>query len=401
MLYGNPRVCLITNEYPPAIGGVGQSARRVASLLVEAGIDLEVLVLMRHESPLPLDESITSEEKDGIVVHRARVWMPGWATDPAKRRSLGSEAVTRFNRESFEVVRHLQKTRSYDLLHGFFLYPAGFLAATVARLVCIRSVVSIRGNDVGRNAFDPQLRSFISTALEQADYVTSVATSLLEFADKTICSVSGKSRVILNSCDTRGIECEVPTNVALRRPVVGAAGVFRYKKGLLYLFKALSELQHSREFSLLLAGGFRGPQEEEIHLRQLREYGLVDRTTITGMMTHSQMQGHLRLFDVIAFPSLFSEGCPMTMLEAMSVRCAVVASRSGAIPEVIMNEENGLLFDVGDWKKLGDHIRRLLDNPELRRALADQAHSRIAALSLKSEQEAWLEVYQLALSRPG
>jgi glycosyltransferase involved in cell wall biosynthesis len=60
-----------------------------------------------------------------------------------------------------------------------------------------------------------------------------------------------------------------------------------------------------------------------------------------------------------------------------------------------------LLFDVGDWKKLGDHIRRLLDNPELRRSLADQAHSRIAALSLKSEQESWLEVYQLALGRPG
>lgn len=38
------------------------------------------------------------------------------------------------------------------------------------------------------------------------------------------------------------------------------------------------------------------------------------------------------------------------MLEAMTLRRPVVGSRSGAIPKVIVNEENGLLFDVGDWR---------------------------------------------------
>lgn len=396
---GSARVCLITHEYPPEVGGVGQSARRIAKLLLEAGIDLEVLVLTKHECPIPLDESVTSEENDGVLVHRALVWMPGWATDPTKRKFLGSEALTRFNREGFEIVRLLQKTRSYDLLHGFYAYPAGFLAVTVARYVGIRSLVSIRGNDIGRNAFDPQLRPFVTVALEHADYVTSVATSLLEFADKTIYSVAGKSRVILNSFDPMNNKIELPADVKLHRPIVGAAGVFRYKKGMIYLFKALCALQRSHQFSLLLAGGFPWPREEEAHLSQLRELGLMDKATITGMITHERMLGYLGLFDIIVFPSMFSEGCPMTMLEAMTLKRAVVASRSGAIPEVIENEKSGLLFDTGDWTKLEDHLRRLLDHPDLRESLGKGAYRRTKMLNSANEQKSWLDVYRMVLSK--
>src|SRR3977135_888441 len=97
------RVCLITHEFPPDVGGVGQSARRVATLMVEAGVDPEVLILARHSTPVPLDESVTSEEIEGLLVHRALVWMPGWSPDSTKRVFMGSEATTRFNREAFEI----------------------------------------------------------------------------------------------------------------------------------------------------------------------------------------------------------------------------------------------------------------------------------------------------------
>jgi glycosyltransferase involved in cell wall biosynthesis len=312
---------------------------------------------------------------------------------------MGSEATTRFNLEAFEIIRLLQTKRSYDLLHGFFLYPAGFLAVTVARWAGIRSIVSIRGNDVGRNAFDPQLRTFISATLEHADYVTSVTTGLLEFADKTLCSVAGKSRVILNSFDASSPGVEAQTELVPSRLVIGAAGVFRYKKGLIYLFKALSNLQQSHDFSLLLVGGFRGAREEEIHLRQLGELNLTDRTTITGMITHAHLLGYLDLFDVLVFPSLFSEGCPMVMLEAMSRRRAIIASRSGAIPEVIVNEESGLLFDVGNSRDLEKQICRLLNEPELRRSLGENAYRKSLLLSPAREQEAWLGAYHQAIAR--
>lgn len=395
----NERVCLITHEFPPEIGGVGQSALRVATLMVEAGVDLEVLVLARHATPVPLDESITSEESEGLLVHRALIWMPGWSADSTKRVFMGSEATTRFNREAFEIIRLLQSKRSYNLLHGFFLYPAGFLAVTVARWAGIRSIVSIRGNDVGRNAFDPQLRTFISATLEQADYVTSVTDGLLDFAHKTICSVAGKSRVILNSFDARNAKVEAQTEMVPSRPIVGAAGVFRYKKGLIYLFKALSTLHQSHSFNLLLAGGFRDRHEEEVHLRQLKELNLTNRTTITGMITHAHLLGYLDLFDILVLPSMFSEGCPMVMLEAMSRRRAIIASRSGAIPEVIINEETGLLFDVGNSSELEKQIRRLLNEPELRRSLGENAHRKSLLLSPAREQEAWLGAYHEAIAR--
>src|SRR5439155_653851 len=121
-----------------------------------------------------------------------------------------------------------------------FLYPSGFIATAVARLHDLPSIVSIRGNDVGKYAFDPLRRPFVRAALEQADQVTSVATSLTCFADRMLAPIAHKSRTILNSVE---IDPDLPRDrpeVATQGLVIGSAGLFRYKKGLIYLLKALA-----------------------------------------------------------------------------------------------------------------------------------------------------------------
>lgn len=391
----NQRVCLLTGQYPPDLGGVGNSAQRVASLLAGRGLEVHVLHLKKHPEPLRLDQAIETLREGEVWVHRARVWHPDWRSAAAG----GSEAevLTRYNREIFELVHLLQRRHRFALLHGFFLYPAGYAAALAARMHGIRSIVSIRGNDVGKYMFDPLRAGFVATALEHADAVTSVAKSLLDAADAGLAPIAAKGRVILNSIEPEAFAPRRRPTLELRAPVVGSAGLFRYKKGLTYLFQALAELRTRHSFSLLLAGAFFDAKEEASHRKELAELGLEPYTHITGRLSRDAFLDHLELFDVVAFPSLFSEGCPLALLEALAAGRVVVASRAGAIPELVEHGESGLLVEPGSSAELAAAIELLVEDRELHARLAQGARCRALELAPEVEQSAWLELYSQLL----
>jgi glycosyltransferase involved in cell wall biosynthesis len=108
------------------------------------------------------------------------------------------------------------------------------------------------------------------------------------------------------------------------------------------------------------------------------------------------MADYLQLFDILVFPSLFSEGCPRTLLEGMALGKAVIGARSGAIPEVILDRRNGLLVNPGSAQELGEAIAELASNPSLRARLGQQAMTTAVAMNGQHEREEWLDVYRSA-----
>ena len=69
-------------------------------------------------------------------------------------------------------------------------------------------------------------------------------------------------------------------------------------------------------------------------------------------------------------PSL-KEGLGSAVIEAFQAGCCAVVSRVGGLPELVRHEETGLLVDPANPATLASAIRRLLDNPALRRRLAE------------------------------
>src|SRR5262249_23765869 len=67
------------------------------------------------------------------------------------------------------------------------------------------------------------------------------------------------------------------------------------------------------------------------------------------------------------------EGLPVVLLEAMAAAKPVIASRSGGITDVIIDGDNGLLFDPGDRDMLVSGLQRLLAEPAMRRQLGARA----------------------------
>jgi glycosyltransferase involved in cell wall biosynthesis len=98
--------------------------------------------------------------------------------------------------------------------------------------------------------------------------------------------------------------------------------------------------------------------------------------------------------DVFVLPSL-SEGCPHVLLEAMAAGCPIVATRTGAIPEIIRDGETGILVDPGDSFQIEEAVRHLFRHPEEAKAMGRRAHEKVDEFSEEGEREGWREVYRL------
>lgn len=84
---------------------------------------------------------------------------------------------------------------------------------------------------------------------------------------------------------------------------------------------------------------------------------------------------HMAACDIFILPSR-SEAMPRAVLEAMSLKRTIIGSDVGGIPELIENEEDGLIFSSGNSAELQGCIEKLLNNRELAFAYSESAHKK-------------------------
>jgi glycosyltransferase involved in cell wall biosynthesis len=103
---------------------------------------------------------------------------------------------------------------------------------------------------------------------------------------------------------------------------------------------------------------------------QARDLGILHRIAFTGWLDSSAVHDLLESSDVLILPS-HAEGLPMAIIEAFAFGVAVIASSVGAIPEIVIDRNNGLLVSPGDVDALERAIRDLCTDDALRENLAD------------------------------
>lgn len=140
-------------------------------------------------------------------------------------------------------------------------------------------------------------------------------------------------------------------------PVVGTVSTIRSWKGHLDLLEAIVSLRSVRDVRLLLVGD--GPYAEVIRSR-VRELRLEGAIVMPGQ--REDVADMLSAMDVFAFPSTANEGVPQAVLQAMALRRPVVASQVGGIPEVVRDEETGILIPARDPSALARGIGRVIED---------------------------------------
>ena len=72
------------------------------------------------------------------------------------------------------------------------------------------------------------------------------------------------------------------------------------------------------------------------------------------------MNRELAKINLFVLPSLFGEGLPMVVLEAMAAGLPVVASRVEGVPEAVVHRETGLLVEAGSVSQLAGSIEEII-----------------------------------------
>jgi glycosyltransferase involved in cell wall biosynthesis len=157
------------------------------------------------------------------------------------------------------------------------------------------------------------------------------------------------------------------------------------RKGGDVLLAAWKKLQPSQAKLLLIGGEVADlPEEVEHH------------SYISPEELKSRFYPHAQIF---AFPTR-AEGYGMVVLEAMAYGLAVVASRIGAIPEMVADGETGFLVEPEATSALAEKLAMLIANPEIRRKMGEAGRRRALELfGVERRNRLLATVYRTALEK--
>lgn len=179
---------------------------------------------------------------------------------------------------------------------------------------------------------------------------------------------------IYNGVDLGKFENALPAlHLRDRGPVIGFIGRLVADKGGAILLQAARPVLRSYPAATLV---FVGDGPCRIEWEGLaKRLGIADQVLFIGV--RQDMPETYAALDIVVLPSLV-ESMPMVVLEAMAAGKAVIATRVGAIPNVIVDGANGLLTDSAHIPGLSDAMLTLLRDPFLRRQLGKSAQEYIA-----------------------
>jgi glycosyltransferase involved in cell wall biosynthesis len=175
--------------------------------------------------------------------------------------------------------------------------------------------------------------------------------------------------------------------------VAGAVGRLVSTKGHTLLLTALARLAADFPRLHLVVFGV-GPLEAELADQSAR-LGLAERVHLVGF--RQDLERWLPSLDLVVHPALM-EGLGVSLIQAAAAGIPIVASRTGGIPEIVREGENGLLVAPGDAQGLARAMAELLGNPERRRILGLRGRQIVhQEFSLGAMVEGNLAVYRQLL----
>lgn len=162
-------------------------------------------------------------------------------------------------------------------------------------------------------------------------------------------------------------------------PTIMALGRLSAEKGFAVLIEAIARLRSEGQgFRLKIIGD--GPMRDELEALA-RQQGISGNVTFTGEQTPTQVSQELSQSDIFCMAS-FSEGLPISIMEAMAVGVPVVTTWISGIPELARDRQTALTVPPASASALADAIKELCDNPPLRehiigeaRKLVEQQHN--------------------------
>ncbi len=179
---------------------------------------------------------------------------------------------------------------------------------------------------------------------------------------------------------------------------LGIVALMRPRKGVEVALQAMARLKATgRSVTLELIGGFETPEYQRKIMAMVDELQIQDVVEWTGFT--SDVPEAIRRLDALVLPSLFGEGMPMVVLEALAAAVPVVATSVEGTPEVVRDGVEGLLAEPRSVESLVNKIEELISDRSRWIEMSDRALARHRAFySDASMAEGVATAYQRVLA---
>jgi glycosyltransferase involved in cell wall biosynthesis len=182
--------------------------------------------------------------------------------------------------------------------------------------------------------------------------------------------------VLDNAVDVARLQ---PAAVDAATPSILFVGTMARRKGLLDLLEALQALRargvEDWRLQLVGAGNEAGDREAQAVQQKYRAAGLGQ--SMLGPLAGEALGQRLRSASLYVLPS-HSEGQPIGILEAMASGLPIVATRVGAVPEMVRDGVDGFVVEPRKPAQLADALEELISSPDLRREMGQSARKHAA-----------------------
>ncbi|EMA13961.1 glycosyltransferase family 4 protein [Haloarcula marismortui] len=355
------RICLLSKQFPPGVGGAETYAYELANGLGERGHNVNVYTQW-VDTP--------SEEVDvheNVSVYRIC----------GARRKLVAFETLRFS----YIARRAIDFEAYDLIHGTMMPPSPIALLPFNDLE-VPLVVTSHGTSVGETKAvaletpaDYLLKFFfypLNVVMDylvgqQADMVVAISDHAYRELTTTYGLDEDKVAMIPHGVDT---EWFYPRDK--QHPAVNAekttllyVGRLGARKGLDLALQALANVDND-DVELLIAGTGR----HEDSLRELaRELDIADRVRFLGYVPEKELPALYSSSDVFILPSKY-EGFGLVLLESMACGTPVIGADAGGIPTAIDTGETGLTPDRS-VSQFAAAIEQMVQDDRSRTAMAE------------------------------
>ncbi|MFN0206241.1 MAG: N-acetyl-alpha-D-glucosaminyl L-malate synthase BshA [Planctomycetota bacterium] len=320
----------------PTLGGSGVVATELAVALADRGNQVHMFT---YAPP--------HRETHGVRLHLVDVVAYPLLKYPPYDLALASS-----------IVDACSRGNCIDILHVHYAVPhaiSAYLASQMLGGNSFSTITTLHGTDISIVGSDPAYASITRFGIEQSDAVTAVSANLRQ-----------------NTFDVLSVNCEIEVipnfvNSDVFRPVargkrtvkrLSHASNFRAVKRPLDVIRIFSLVRNSVDARLSLIGD--GPELQSC-LSLASDLGVLDFIDILGPIVVPN--DALAESDLFLLPSE-QESFGLSALEALSCGVPVISTRIGGVPEVVIDGEVGILFDVGDVRGMANAAVELLNDTE-------------------------------------
>ena len=333
--------------------------------LKKAGVEIQVLA--------PSYKGLKSHEIDGTRVNRFRYAPTSWEiltheegapSKMASRPWLQLLAIPYIINGFFKCLKICRKWRP-DIIHAHWPFPHAYIALGAAKLFRIPLVLNFHGAELLLIRKKKWVKPLLKFAIGQAQAV---------FANSSF--TAGKIKAIRNvdvEWSPYGTTLDEREGSGLApHPVNGKfkvlfVGRHIERKGICYLIEAAKYLSADK-FEIRIVG------EGDKNAASI---------VFTGKLVAPELAREYREANVFVLPAIVdhkgdTEGLGVVLIEAMELGLPIIASDVGGIPDVVVNNESGILVPEKDPVALADAIKRIESDPQYTESLLEGARNRIA-----------------------